>query len=88
MKQVEDVLKANPGVKIKITGHTDSDGADAANLELSRKRAEAVKTALETDHGIDGASLQTDGKGESKPVADNKTKEGKAQNRRVEFIKL
>ena len=88
LKQVADVLKANPGVKIKITGHTDSDGADAANLELSRKRAEAVKTALETDHGIDGASLQTDGKGESKPVADNKTKEGKAQNRRVEFIKL
>ena len=88
LKQVADVLKANAGVKIKITGHTDSDGADATNLELSKKRAEAVKNALVTDYGIDGASLQTDGKGETKPVGDNKTKEGKAQNRRVEFIKL
>ena len=88
LKQVADVLKANAGVKIRITGHTDSDGADAANLELSKKRAEAVKNALVSDYGIDASSLQTDGKGETKPVADNKTREGKAQNRRVEFIKL
>ena len=75
-------------VKIKIIGHTDSDGTDAANLELSKKRSDAVKAALVKDYSIEESRLQTDGKGESVPVGDNKTKEGKAQNRRVEFIKI
>ncbi len=88
LKEVAEAIKANPGMKVKIIGHTDSDGSDAANLELSKKRAEAVKSALEKDFGIDGAQLQTDGKGETQPMGDNKSKEGKAQNRRVEFIKI
>jgi OmpA-OmpF porin, OOP family len=88
LKEVADVLQKHPELKVNIIGHTDSDGSDAANLELSKKRAEAVKQALIKDFGIDGARLESDGKGESAPAGDNKTKEGKAQNRRVEFIKL
>lgn len=88
LKEVASALKSNPGFKVKIIGHTDSDGSDASNLELSKKRAEAVKNALVNDFGIDASVLQADGKGESQPVADNKTKEGKAQNRRVEFVKI
>jgi OmpA-OmpF porin, OOP family len=88
LKQIADVLTQNADVKVKIIGHTDSDGADNANLELSKKRAAAVKQALSTEFGVDGGRIQTDGMGESKPVADNNTAEGKAQNRRVEFVKM
>lgn len=88
LKELGGLLNEHKDVKIKIIGHTDSDGSDAANLELSKKRSEAVKTALAKEYGIDESRLQTDGKGESVPVGDNKTKEGKAQNRRVEFIKI
>jgi len=88
LKELGGLLNEHKDVKIKIIGHTDSDGADAANMELSKKRSEAVKAALVKEYGIDESRLQTDGKGESVPVGDNKTKEGKAQNRRVEFIKL
>ena len=87
LKEIAEVLKSSSGIRVKIIGHTDSDGADAANLELSKKRSEAVKAALVDTYGVDAASIDTDGKGESQPVGDNKTKEGKAQNRRVEFIK-
>ena len=69
-------------------GHTSSDGDDNANMELSKKRAAAVKELLVTEFGIDASRLETEGKGETKPIADNKTKEGKMANRRVEFIKL
>lgn len=88
LKELGGLLNEHKDVKIKIIGHTDSDGTDAANLELSKKRAEAVKAALARDYSIDESRMQTDGKGEGTPVGDNKTKEGKAQNRRVEFIKL
>lgn len=88
LKQIAGVLGENPGVSVKIVGHTDNDGEEAANLDLSRRRAEAVKAALSTEFGIDAARMQTDGMGESKPVADNTKPEGKAQNRRVEFVKL
>jgi OmpA-OmpF porin, OOP family len=87
LKEIADVLKKYPGIKVNIVGHTDSDGGDAANLELSKKRAAAVKDALAKDFSIDASRLNSDGQGEAAPVADNKTKEGKAQNRRVEFIK-
>jgi OmpA-OmpF porin, OOP family len=88
MKEVAEVLKKNTDIKVKIIGHTDSDGSDAANLELSKKRAASVKAALVDEFEIDAARIETDGKGETVPVGDNKTKEGKEQNRRVEFIKL
>jgi OmpA-OmpF porin, OOP family len=88
IKEIAGVLKENPSIKIKIIGHTSSDGDDNANMELSKKRATAVKEALMKEYGIDAAMMETDGKGETQPVADNKTKEGKVQNRRVEFLKL
>jgi len=88
LKEIATVLKENPDVKVKIIGHTDSDGEDARNLELSKKRALAVKNALVKEFGIDASRLETDGKGESEPSDSNTTPAGKANNRRVEFIKL
>jgi outer membrane protein OmpA-like peptidoglycan-associated protein len=88
IKEIGTVLKENPTVKIKIIGHTSSDGDDNANMELSKKRAAAIKEALIKEYSIDAAMIETDGKGETQPIGDNKTKEGKIQNRRVEFIKL
>ena len=88
LKDIASVLKENADVKIKIIGHTDSDGDDPANLELSKKRAEAVKAMLVKEFGIDESRMQTDGKGETQPAVPNTSAEGKAQNRRVEFIKM
>jgi outer membrane protein OmpA-like peptidoglycan-associated protein len=88
LKEIAAVLKENPTVKVKVIGHTDSDGEDAKNLDLSKRRSASVKGTLAEDFGIDAARMETDGLGESKPAADNTSNEGKAQNRRVEFIKL
>ncbi|MEO5996639.1 MAG: OmpA family protein [Chitinophagaceae bacterium] len=88
LKEIAGVLKSNEGLKVKIIGHTDSDGTDNANLDLSKKRAEAVKASLVKDLDVEASIMETDGKGEGSPIGDNKTKEGKAQNRRVEFVKL
>lgn len=88
LMEIARVLKENPSIKVKIAGHTDSDGDEAKNLDLSKRRAVAVKNTLATEFGIDVARIETDGMGELKPIADNATKEGKAQNRRVEFVKL
>jgi len=85
--QFADALKENIDLKLKIIGHTDNEGADAKNLVLSKKRANAVKLKL-VSMGIKATRLTTDGKGEAEPVADNTTAEGKAQNRRVEFVKM
>ncbi|WP_265468757.1 OmpA family protein [Arenimonas daejeonensis] len=73
------------GGAISIEGHTDSQGADAANQALSQRRAEAVRRVLE-DAGLPSARLSASGRGESAPVADNATAEGRARNRRVEII--
>ncbi len=88
LRQISQVLQQDKNIKLQIVGHTDSDGPDAANLTLSKARAAAVKTALETTYNVDPSRLAVDGKGESVPVADNSTPDGKAQNRRVEFIKM
>lgn len=88
LREIATVLQENPAVKIKIVGHTDSDGDANANLVLSQKRALAVKNALINFYGINTSRIETDGKGESLPIQPNTTAEGKAQNRRVEFIKL
>jgi OmpA-OmpF porin, OOP family len=87
LKEIADALAKFPDFKVKIIGHTDSDGSDASNLTLSQKRSAAVKDALTNDFGIDASRISTEGKGETIPIADNKTKEGKMQNRRVEFVK-
>ncbi len=88
LKKIADALQQESGMNIMIIGHTDADGSDASNLELSKLRAASVMNALTNEFGIDKNRLQTDGKGESDPVGDNGTTEGKAQNRRVEFIKI
>lgn len=88
LKQLADVLKENADVKVKIVGYTDSDGDEAKNLDLSKRRAASVKEALSKEFGIDTNRMETDGKGEADPIDTNKTPEGKANNRRVEFVKL
>lgn len=77
-------LKGQPSMNLQIDGHTDSTGSDALNLKLSKERAAAAKKYL-VDSGIDASRLQSEGFGESKPVASNKTAAGRAENRRVEF---
>jgi OmpA-OmpF porin, OOP family len=88
LNDIAKVLKDNPAVRVKIVGHTDADGADADNLNLSKRRAAAVKNELVKSFGIDASRIETDGKGESQPIAPNNTPANKALNRRVEFIKL
>ena len=79
-------LADNKTVKLEIDGHTDSDGDDASNMKLSQARAESVKAQL-VSMGIETSRLTTKGFGESKPISDNTSAEGKANNRRVEFVK-
>ena len=79
------LMKDHPEVTFSIEGHTDSDGDEDFNQDLSERRAMAVKAAL-VDSGIDESKLQTKGWGESKSVDDNSTPEGKANNRRVVFV--
>jgi len=88
LKGIADILNEVPDVKVKIVGHTDSDGADASNLDLSKRRAASVKAELAKSFGVNADRLVTDGLGESQAVAPNDTPVNKALNRRVEFIKL
>ena len=88
LKEMATVLKEFPDLKVKIVGHTDADGADAANLDLSKRRAASVKAMFAKEFGIDESRMETDGKGESEPIDKNDTPAGKANNRRVEFIKI
>ena len=88
LKEIANVLNENSNIKIQIVGHTDSDGNDALNLDLSKRRAMNVKNALVKDFSIAAERIQTDGKGETQALAPNTTTEGKAKNRRVEFIKM
>lgn len=88
LKSIADVLKENPDVRIKITGHTDSDGDNAKNLDLSKRRAKSVMNELVKVFEIDASRIETDGMGETKPVAPNDNQVNKALNRRVEFEKL
>ncbi len=85
MEDLATFLSENEGVTIRITGHTDNVGTDEANQKLSEGRANAVKKDL-IKRGIDPERIETEGKGESEPVADNDTEEGRALNRRVEFM--
>jgi outer membrane protein OmpA-like peptidoglycan-associated protein len=88
LKDIANVLKENAAVKVKIIGHTDADGDAAKNIDLSKRRALSVKNELSKNFGIDASRMETDGKGKTEPIAPNDTPANKAQNRRVEFVKL
>ncbi len=88
LKGIAQVLTENTTVKVKIIGHTDGDGDAAKNLDLSKRRAASVKAELAKSFAIDASRIETDGKGKTEPIAPNDTPANKAQNRRVEFIKL
>lgn len=83
--EIGTVLKDNPKIKVQIIGHTDSDGDDKKNLELSELRAMAVKTELVRKFELNEDFIQVIGKGETEPVAKNNSEDAKKQNRRVEF---
>ena len=87
INKIVKMMKAHEDLKLRIEGHTDSDGEKRLNQELSEKRAKAVKAIL-VESGIAASRLKTKGYGESKPVDSNSTPEGKANNRRVEFVKF
>ncbi len=80
-------LKNNPDWKIRVEGFTDNVGGQEANEKLSADRAEAVANWL-ADHGIDRSRLSSKGYGESRPIASNKSEDGRAKNRRVELVRL
>lgn len=87
LQDIAKTLNELPDVNVKIIGHTDADGDDKLNLELSKKRALAVKHILTKEFNISPDRMETDGKGESEPVDSNASPTGKANNRRVEFVK-
>jgi outer membrane protein OmpA-like peptidoglycan-associated protein len=85
LDQLAKVMNDDKSLKLKISGHTDNVGVEAENLKLSKARAEAIKTYL-NKKGIDENRISSEGFGSTKPVADNKTPEGRTQNRRVEMV--
>lgn len=87
LNSIVALMKEQTNLKFEIGGHTDSDGDDASNLQLSQERADAVKTKL-VALGVDASRFTAKGYGETKPIGDNKTFEGKAENRRVEFVTI
>lgn len=88
LKDIANTLKDNASIRVKVIGHTDSDGDDNSNMELSKRRAAAVKSTLVQEFGLDASRIETDGKGESQPVDTGSSAIAKANNRRVEFVKL
>jgi outer membrane protein OmpA-like peptidoglycan-associated protein len=88
LKSIAAALKGHPDLKVEIQGHTDNVGAAASNMTLSQARAEAVKSALVSEYAVDAGQLTAKGYGDTKPVAKNATPEGRANNRRVEIVKL
>ncbi len=87
LDNVAMILKKNPGLRIDLQGHTDNIGSQKFNMKLSLKRSAAVKTYL-VSKGVPADRLKTEGFGFSRPVATNKTKEGRAKNRRVELLPI
>lgn len=85
LDKLVEVLLAEPTWKLQIIGHTDSVGKDSYNLDLSNRRANSVKKYL-ISKNIPETKISSIGKGETMPIADNKTIEGRLKNRRVEFI--
>jgi outer membrane protein OmpA-like peptidoglycan-associated protein/outer membrane protein assembly factor BamB len=87
MRKLFDMMRENPGIRIEIAGHTDSTGSEEVNQRLSELRAESVASWL-IQNGIPSTRVVTKGYGETKPIADNATEEGRRQNRRTEILIL
>ncbi|MCB0629383.1 MAG: OmpA family protein [Saprospiraceae bacterium] len=85
VQSIAGMMKEHPEVRLRIGGHTDAQGSESYNTRLSGARAGAVRQAL-VGLGIDGNRLESQGYGEAQPVGDNSTEQGRAQNRRVEFV--
>jgi outer membrane protein OmpA-like peptidoglycan-associated protein len=88
LKDIAEVMRRHPDWKLQVNGHTDAIGGDQFNLDLSKRRAAAVKTALMQQYKIGGDRLATGGYGKSQPRDTNETLEGRARNRRVELMKI
>ena len=87
INEIVKLMNKHSDLNFRIEGHTDSDGEESFNQRLSEDRAAAVKSML-TKLGVASSRLESKGWGESTPVSNNNTPEGKANNRRVEFIKI
>ena len=87
LDEVAEALRANPDVRVEISGHTDNVGSDEGNLTLSQARAESVRRYF-IEKGVAADRMEAKGYGETKPVATNDTAEGRAENRRVEMSRL
>jgi outer membrane protein OmpA-like peptidoglycan-associated protein len=87
LQPLASYLRANPGVRVAIVGHTDSRGSDAHNQQLSERRAESVRIAFD-EMGVTRARFRVEGRGESEPTATNATTAGMRLNRRVEVTLL
>ena len=85
LDQNAKILKENPNIKVEIGGHTDSGGSEQANQVISEKRAQSAKKYIQDKFNIPESRMVIKGYGSQKPIADDKTKEGQAKNRRVEF---
>jgi len=88
LRKAIEFIKKYPSKKIMLEGHSDSTGSERYNLKLSAKRADATKKYLVETGGIDMMSISARGLGEERPVASNKTRAGRAQNRRVDILIL
>jgi outer membrane protein OmpA-like peptidoglycan-associated protein len=87
IKKIALSLEANPTLKLTIEGHTDSVGDAGHNLDLSKRRAEAVRGVLIGQFNVDAGRLSSAGMGATKPVESNDTPQGRSQNRRVELVR-
>jgi outer membrane protein OmpA-like peptidoglycan-associated protein len=88
LKQMGEMLQEHSDLRLLIEGHTDDQGDNASNQDLSERRAASVRSYLVSEYGIDGGRLESKGFGETKPVSPNGTPEGRQNNRRVELVKL
>ena len=86
MNQVAAAIRVYPGASVSVEGHTDSSGAAKTNMELSKRRAQAVQQYLIGEYGFPARQFSASGYGETRPVANNETVEGRARNRRIDVI--